>query len=259
MEISMKLCFIVVLTWISMTQVMGAKILAEKPSFLTICKRSDPEFGKCFAKNLQAAFFEWKSGVPGLKSIRSLDPLHFKRVTIKQGDQGNPISINMELEKAALAGLGGTAIDDVGSNGNTLDMKLKITIPSFKLTGDYKLQGNILSLALNSQGKAVITFDNAVLILNVQFKLNERNGYEFADVDKFHLDWIENGGIQFHFDNLFNGDKALEDGALALLNANWSTLFDVLRPSLSQTNQVVVKDIITKLFAYVPAKYLMEE
>ncbi|XP_061391162.1 protein takeout-like [Musca vetustissima] len=258
MKFIIKFIYFVALTWSYFTLTTGAKLLSEDPQFLTICKRSDPAFGKCFAQNLETAFHEWKSGVPGLKSIRSLDPLNFKRVTIRQGNQAGPISINMELLNAALTGIGGTIIEDVGSNGKNMDIKLKITVPSFKLTGDYTLKGNILSLALNSQGKTLMTFEKAVLLLHMQMKLRERDGYEFAEVDKFHLDWIDNGDIHFQFDNLFNGDKSLEDGAHALLNANSRTIFDVLQPALTQTNQILVKDIVTKIFAYVPSKYLLE-
>ncbi|XP_073841157.1 protein takeout-like [Musca autumnalis] len=258
MRISMQFCILAALTWFSATQVMGAKYLTEQPSFLVSCKRSDPGFGNCFAKNLERTFFEWRAGVPGLKSIRSLDPLHFKRVKITQGSQSGPISMNMDLVNATLSGLGGTIIDALESNAYTLDFKLKIAIPSFKMAGDYTMQGNILSLALNSHGKALMTFDNAVIEVDLQFRIHERDGVEFADVEKCHLEWTENGGMKFHLENLFNGDKALEDGAHYLLNDNWRVIFDVLRPSLSQANEVVVTDIIVKLFGYVPAKYVIE-
>ncbi|XP_058981891.1 uncharacterized protein LOC101897216 [Musca domestica] len=246
MEISIQLCSILVaLIWLGSLEVNGAKFLAEKPAFLDICKRSDSEFGKCWAKNLEKMFNGWKSGVPGLKSIGSLDPLHVKRAKITQGAEGSPISMNMELVNAELSGLGGTIIDDAGSNGNSLEMKLRVTVPSFKLTGDYTMHGNILSLALNSKGKALMIFEKATFTLNFRLKLREDGAQSFADVEKLDLLWEDNGGMQFHLSNLFNGDKALEDSAHALLNANWRAIFEVLRPALSQTNKIVVKDILS--------------
>ncbi|XP_073841156.1 protein takeout-like [Musca autumnalis] len=256
----LNICIIAALTWTAtITEVKGAKILTEKPAFLEICKRTDNGFGQCWAKNLEKMFHEWKAGIPGLKSIGSLDPLHVKRAKITQGAQGGAISINMELANAALSGLGGTIVEDAGSNGNNLDLKLRVTVPYFKLTGDYTMNGNILSLVLNSQGKALMTFENAIFTFNIHLKLHKNGENTFAVIDKLHLVWEDNGGMQFHLDNLFGGDKALEDSAHSLLNDNWRAIFEVLRPALSQTVQFVVKEILSKILAIIPTKHYMIE
>ncbi|XP_073841821.1 protein takeout-like [Musca autumnalis] len=259
MKLSLHMFVVAAVTWIAaITEVNGAKVLTEKPAFLEICKRTDSGFGQCWAKNLEKIFHEWKSGVPGLKSIGSLDPLHVKRVKLTQGAQSGPISMNMELANAELSGLSGTIYEDAGSDGSNLVLKLRVSVPSFKLNGDYKMKGNIFSLALNSHGKALMTFEKSIFTFIFHLKLHEDGENTFVVIDKLRLVWEDIGDMQFHMDNLFGGDKALEDSAHSLLNDNWRAIFEVLRPALSQTNQIVVKDTLSKILAIIPSKYLME-
>ncbi|XP_011291200.1 protein takeout [Musca domestica] len=259
MKIIVGLFSITVLIWNLVTLTAAAKVLTEKPGFLTACKRSDPAFGKCFATNLQKCLHEWKSGVPGLKTLGSLDPLHIKRAKFSQGGKNDIISIDMDLANVELMGLSDVIIEDIGSNGNNLDIKFKLTAPNFKWNGDYAMKGNILSLALDSKGKTFMAFEKPTFTLNYKMKLRKEGDYEFADLEKLHLVWEDNANVQFRLENLFNGDKALEDSAHTLLNANWRPIFENLRPVLSQTNEIVLKDILNKIMAYVPANYFFDE
>ncbi|XP_073841159.1 protein takeout-like [Musca autumnalis] len=239
------------------TTIYGAKIIREKPAFFDLCKRSDSGFGQCWSKNVEKLFHEWRSGVPGLKSIGTLDPLHVKRAKISQADQGGPVSLNMEFINAELYGLGETIIEDMGSNGNNLDMKFKITVPLVKLIADYTMQGTILNLPLNGHGKTRMTFKNAVFSLNFHVKLREEGEFTFADLEKVHLIWEDIAGVQFRLDNLFGGNEALEESAHTLFNENWRVLYEILRPSFSQAIQIVFKDIYGKILGILPTSHYL--
>ncbi|XP_073840763.1 protein takeout-like [Musca autumnalis] len=255
MNFTIHVFIVAILAWAVSTEVNGANIIREKPAFLDICKRSDSGFGQCWAKNTEKMLQEWRSGVPGLKSIGTLDPLHVKRVKISQGGQGGPVAFNMELTKAELSGLGAAIFEDLGSNGNNLDLKLKMTLPSFKLNADYTMQGNILSLPLNSHGKTRMTFQNAVFSCNAHCKLREEGEFMFVDLEKVQIIFEDIGAVQFRLDNLFGGNTALEESAHTLFNENWRAIFEVLRPSLSQTTEIVLKDVLSRILAILPANH----
>ncbi|XP_075161095.1 protein takeout-like [Haematobia irritans] len=241
----------------SISLVESVKYLSEKPSFLNICQVNDSNSGTCFAKNLEQFFAQWKSGIPGLKSVRSLDPIHVKRLRIEQGGDG-PFVVNIELQNADISGLSKSIFTDNGSDVSKLKMKFKVDIPSFKVTGDYNLQGRALQLALNGSGKATITVEKAVATLTFQFVKRKEGDLVFGELQNFHFQIDDAGLLQIHFGNLFNGDKALEDSAHVLLNANWRSLFDIGLPGINQAVVVIMKDYFLKIFKYVPISYLLD-
>lgn len=52
-------------------------------------------------------------GIPDLKSIGSIDPLHVKRVSLDQSGSG-PIAVRLKIQDAEIAGLSGISIKDMG-------------------------------------------------------------------------------------------------------------------------------------------------
>lgn len=96
-----------------------------------------------------------------------------------------------------------------------------------------------------------------MLNIAIQIKLREADGLKFGELGKFHLDWTDLGGMRIRFDNLFNGDKSLEDSAHAIINESWQSIFEVLREPLNGTLKAVIKDILGKILTHVPASYLM--
>ncbi|XP_058982658.1 uncharacterized protein LOC131804191 [Musca domestica] len=98
------------------------------------------------------------------------------------------------------------------------------------------------------------------LLINVICKLKRRDedGMKFTDIQKVRLD-IEVGGFHIDLENLFNGQKDLEQTANNLFNDSWKELFEALRPSITATIQTVLEDRYKKLFAYIPATYFIED
>ncbi|TMW42076.1 hypothetical protein DOY81_012844, partial [Sarcophaga bullata] len=90
----------------------GDKYLAEKPDFLIPCHLQDPNFTQCFAKSYGVLFHEWKDGIPGLKTIGSIDPLEVKRVVIDQ-DPNNPVSLHADLFNVLVKGASNAIIQEM--------------------------------------------------------------------------------------------------------------------------------------------------
>lgn len=94
--------------------------------------------------------------------------------------------------------------------------------------------------------------------MSIRLKLREDDGLTFADVDKIHLDWEDVGGMHFQLDNLFNGNKELEDSAHAIFNENWRPIYEIMGPTLSKTTETVLHDVIGKILAHFPVSFLWQ-
>lgn len=84
------------------------------------------------------------------------------------------------------------------------------------------------------------------------------DGY-FADVQSVKVNFREIKQFRIKLENLFGGNKDLEDTAHILFNENWRDFFEVLRPAVEQTVGGVLLDRFKKTFVYVPATYLIKD
>ncbi|XP_073819946.1 protein takeout-like [Musca autumnalis] len=231
--------------------VVASKFLAQKPDFITACKSADRQ---CLINNFQAFFVEFKDGVPGLKSVGTIDPFRIKRISLKENGN-NILSLNVDFTNVVLHGLRNAIINDVDFDPTKLVNKFTLTVPELMMTSDYVMNGRIFALSLNGNGKAQHKLENIKFNIICKLKLREENGFKFTDLDKLRVNVADVSLFQSHWENLFNGQRDLEDSANALFNDNWKELFTVIRPSFSLAVEKVLSDRFRKIFAYIPGSY----
>lgn len=148
------------------------------------------------------------------------------------------------------------------------------------ITCNYKLKGHILLLNLNSMGiltsnlgkylKFSITYFSFIhsvssqdnLEFYVALKMQPKQGVDglaFMNVTAIKTEIVRIDKIRVNLTNLFGGNRELERSANDLFNDNWRVLFDVMRPVLTQTFDTILLDRFTKIFNFVPAKYLFAD
>uniref|UniRef100_A0A1A9ZSQ6 Protein takeout n=1 Tax=Glossina pallidipes TaxID=7398 RepID=A0A1A9ZSQ6_GLOPL len=235
----------------------AATYLAEKPAFLTPCRRDDPGFEKCFSSNFDALFREYKDGIPGSKAVKSLDPLPVKRVTIAQDGKG-PVSLNAELTNILISGGSKTQTKKADWREKEETLNLLFFAPQLKVQSDYKVDGRILSLPLNGHGKLNFVVDKIAMAIKIKYKLRKEHGFTFSDVVEFHLDIKEIGGFNIKLENLFNGQKDLEDAANMTFNENWRDLYEALKPAIRQACEALLANRVKAVFKFIPASYFIE-
>ncbi|XP_043655029.1 circadian clock-controlled protein daywake [Drosophila teissieri] len=241
-----------------LSAVEGAKYLAEKPDFLTPCAVGDANFNVCLTKNFQSFFRQWKDGIPGYNAVGSFDPLYIKRVKFAQ-DANRQIAINADLKEVHVAGAGQALVIESSWDPNHYVAKALISVPKLRFNFDYKVKGHVVALNLNGHGKGYFEAENALLFLEMAVKpLATADGY-FADVQSVKVNFREIKQFRIKLENLFGGNKDLEDTAHTLFNENWRDFYEVLRPAVEQTVEGVLLDRFKKTFAYVPATYLIKD
>ncbi|KAH8267795.1 circadian clock-controlled protein daywake [Drosophila bipectinata] len=231
----------------------ASKYLAEKPDFLTPCVEGD---NPCLTSNFQSFFRQWKDGIPGNNAVGSFDPLYIKRVKFSQ-DANNAIAINADLKEVYVAGAGQAIVKEASYNNYVA--KALITVPKLRFNFDYKVKGHVVALNLNGHGSGYFESENALIYLEMAVKPRTSPEGIFADVQSVKVSFREIKQFRIKLENLFGGNKDLEDTAHTLFNENWRDFYEVLRPAVEQTVSGVLLDRFKKTFNFVPATYLIKD
>ncbi|XP_075162530.1 protein takeout-like [Haematobia irritans] len=178
-------------------------------------------------------------------------------MSIQHGGDG-PIAVNVELQNADIFGISKATFTDDGSDLSTLSLKYKMVIPTFKVLCEYKVKGRVLQLPLNANGKATLTLDKALATFTIRAKKRKEGNEIFGVLENLVMELDDADKFQIHLENLFNGDKGLEDSVHAFLNGNWRSFFGIVRPGINEAVAVIMKDYFIKIFNYVPFSYLID-
>lgn len=144
-----------------------------------------------------------------------------------------------------------------GFDADVLTSKYEIyaKLPLVTLQGDYKINGRVLILPIQGDGKSLLSFENVDIGIKYKPKIVTKNGKEFIQTDKFKLEF-DTAKFSLHFSNLFNGDKALGDNMNKFLNENWRDILNELNPSITSALEQILEAIINRIFGKVPYREL---
>lgn len=92
---------------------------------------------------------------------------------------------------------------------------------------------------------------NASLRIVFTGKPYEKDGETYMEATDLKLS-TKPGRIYYHFDNLFNGDKALGDNMNSFLNSNWEAIFVEVQKSFEDAFADIFQTIISKIFSKYP-------
>lgn len=255
MQIQILYTFGVLLLVLTVTE--AANYLTEQPDVLVPCSLDDPGFSTCLAKNLQVLVTTWKDGLPGTNIVGPWDPLAIKRVKLSQ--TGNSaVSINADLRNILVRGASQGTVKEARYNSKEYKLKALLYIPKLSYDFDYKMRGNLLVLNLNSQGKGHFECDKLTAVLELEVKPRITPQANFADVQNVKVYFPEIGNFKIKLNNLFGGDKQLEDTAHMIINENWRQFYDIMRPGIEQAIQAIALDRFKKILSYLPANYLIK-
>lgn len=126
-------------------------------------------------------------------------------------------------------------------------------VPKLTLYGDYKINGRVLVLPIQGDGKSTLVFEDVDINVKFKPKLIEKRGKTYMQIDSssFSLDFNMRN-MQLQFTNLFNGDKALGDNMNVFLNENWRDIMKELNPAIVYAIEEVIKSIVNRIFNKVP-------
>ncbi|XP_058803114.1 protein takeout-like [Phymastichus coffea] len=237
--------------------VFGSYVQAtpEIPSFLRICRRSDPHLNECVKHSVNSLRPYLKSGIPALH-IPPCEPLNVPEIELSQAS--GPVSVSSSYSNIEIWGGTEFILKSVKLDLDKSRIRLKLNIPRLEMQADYTMQGKILMLPIMGHGRALGNYTDIDVITTIQ---GER--YQDRNTRKTHFRVLEFycdfdvGHANIHLDNLFNGDETLADAMNLFLNDNWKTVAAEIKPGLEDTVSKLFKNFSNKIYAKYPLDTLL--
>ncbi|KAJ6635871.1 Protein takeout [Pseudolycoriella hygida] len=119
------------------------------------------------------------------------------------------------------------------------------------LIGNYILRGQILILPVRGDGAANVTIINPNIHLIFTGSPSIVEGKTYMQTYDLKVTFSVDRLI-FHFDNLYNGDKALGDTTNRFINEYWRDIYLEIKPSLLRTFEEQIQVIANTAMAKLP-------
>lgn len=119
------------------------------------------------------------------------------------------------------------------------------------MEGDYEITGRVLVLPVQGKGKFKVKYTGLSLRFNMKFEEVMKDGetyLHYTSVETF----MKPKKMEMHFENLFNGDKALGDSTNQFLNENWKDIFTELEPDYSKFFSGICLKLVNKFYGQFP-------
>ncbi|XP_050509198.1 circadian clock-controlled protein daywake-like isoform X4 [Diabrotica virgifera virgifera] len=219
------------------------------PSYITACKRNDPELNKCCLEQARIALphivdGDKRYGIPSFK------PMKLEKVSVNSGN------LKIDLKDIELYGLPDADIQDLAVDLKKQSVKIVFKCPQIVILGKYVMDGKILVLPLNGAGDANVTIDNPVFTYTSDYKLVNKDGLDYAQLgDRNELSY-DMTRVYFKFDNLFNGNEQLSKVTHETVNREWQIVVKEVNPAITTAVLKICSFIFNGIAIRVPYKYL---
>ncbi|KAH1011364.1 circadian clock-controlled protein daywake [Dendroctonus ponderosae] len=230
---------------VSLLLVFSAACYADQ---FTFCKVGQSGADKCLTKNIESAIRSLKNGAPEYGLI-SLDPLHVDKITI---DANQTVQLVQYYTNIDLSGFSDVDVKKAHYDPGKKLLSVLGLFPRLIQVGNCMAKGKLLSLVVEGNGNSTLTLDNTEILVNIQFEDTTKDGKTFFKIKSFVMN-ITPKRMTSYYANLFNGNQLLSDNILKLINEEWETLYNDVKPSINENYASIFKKYGEVFFDKVPA------
>ncbi|XP_061390854.1 protein takeout-like [Musca vetustissima] len=208
------------------------------------CKNGD---SACLVKTANEVVHKYHTGNRDVNLI-PFDPLRVKVFELEK-NPSSPVNVGFKFNDIEVYGLKNMHV--TAFDGLRADMKgrnnFEATVPEVIIKGHYQLEGRVLLLPVVGNGQSEIKIKNVKIKYAFDFKPVVKNGKTYGTLEHVKME-LYPGETHFHFDNLFNGDKALGDNMNGFINTNSKEITNELIPSFTKSLSLLVKQMINAFY-----------
>ncbi|XP_044260355.1 protein takeout-like [Tribolium madens] len=212
------------------------------------CNRNQPDLKQCVLEAAQHAVPQLTKPFPHL-NIPNLEPLLIPELDIIKNGQGK-VAVNQYYSNCLFYGFSSIKFDQFEFDFDKKTLEVKGVFPEIKKNCHYKMDGKILLLPVKGEGPSTIVLKNVKTVCRLHYEEISNNGKTYLKFTKSDLD-IEPDFVNFNFENLFNGDKALGDNINKVLNENWQDVYHDLKDDHIQVLNKILLNLMNNFFAKV--------
>ncbi|XP_063223854.1 protein takeout-like [Bacillus rossius redtenbacheri] len=238
--------------------VAGSSVVAvdHLPSFVKICRRSDPKLSECVKDSVENLRPYLAAGIPELR-IPPCEPLVIPQVELNQGK--GPVNVRSTYSNIKVWGPTNFQLKTVKLDLQHNRVRMRVFLPHLYFTSDYEMSGRVLLLPIAGRGRCHSNYTDVEAACDMSGRMNKhadgKTYYQVTDL-RFRLDI---GNASMHLSDLFNGDQMLGDAMNTFLNENWKTVAMEIRPLIEETIAATIKDMSNRIYSSTSMDVLMPE
>lgn len=206
---------------------------------------------KCIIENINTVLDKKYEGDESF-ALPKLLPFKMDDIIISQNST-SPLAIHLALRNPLGYGVKDLRARKVKGFGKNPEGRHEIIVaaPALTMLSDYKIDGKVLILPIQGEGKSNITLAQPVIRIRIDATSRNENGNTFLDIKEFRIECKVKRMIM-QFDNLFNGDKALGDNINSFLNENWQDIYAELKVPFYDTIAKAMEAAAKQVFSTIP-------
>ncbi|KAJ8673666.1 hypothetical protein QAD02_004928 [Eretmocerus hayati] len=223
--------------------------LAALPSYIKVCKRTDPNINDCIVNSIEHLRTKLREGIPEL-DVPAVEPLILDQIRLLRGPVGARLDVN--ISGLQVYGPSTFRISDFHADVENVIFKFKVAFNKLQFRGKYSIDTRLLLLRLKGDGPISGNFSKYESDVVLRAKKVFRNDNVYINFDKMEFD-IKIGKSYIHLGNLFNGNPVLSATSNELINSNSAIFLDELRPAMETSLANLFTDVankITRSFTY---------
>ncbi|XP_049888080.1 protein takeout-like [Pectinophora gossypiella] len=211
-----------------------------------MCPREEKALARCLRDALNTYIPHLVTGLPEW-NIPPCEPLFVPSLSVQHS--AGPITVTSTFTDVTVTGPSHMRVLDVKVNPRKHEVVAKLSIPELKLHGNYQLQGQLLMLPIEGEGKFSAKYGDIAALITIvlgrQHRPNDVDALKCQSLSvKFHV-----GTASMQLENLFGGDGELGKVMNNFLNENWQTLAEELQAPIEQALRDFFKPLADHAFA----------
>ncbi|CAH0558263.1 unnamed protein product [Brassicogethes aeneus] len=244
-----KVCLVLCLSYnfIKITKGADTKI----PDYIHVCKRTDPKVDECIIQSVDQLRPKLAQGIPEINAP-AIEPFYLHNLTIFGGANQTQDGFLANLYNFEISGCSNFQINSLNVNVDKLIIRCDLTFPVLNFLADYNIDGKIIFLKLQGNGKFKGNATNvqARTIMRANIVENgDRKQMKFNHMDVK----VKVGDYSVVLENLFGGDPVLGKATNDVINDAKEEMLGVVIPLLEKEFSKIIIDFsnrITSRFDY---------
>lgn len=132
-------------------------------SYVTLCKKADPEIDRCFIEAIESLRPHLQGGIPQM-DVPPIDPFVVPTMTLQSGN-GTSFELDLEVTDGIAYGAKDFTVEDAHVNVDEATFNMKLKFKSMNVTGHYKVKGRVMVFHLNTTGRFETNFSKLSLLV----------------------------------------------------------------------------------------------
>lgn len=226
-------------------------VTAVLPSYIKVCKKSDPNLSKCIINSIEHLRPKLAKGIPEL-NIPPMEPLPIGEIALKSGPEQTNIKANISNLKTYGASM--FKILDLKPDAGKPRFLVQALVPTLYFEGDYDIDMNFLLIKYKGKGPITGNFTD--------YKFNLLlNGNKVKRGNKTYVNFttrltLQIGKSLLHLGNLFGENAAvLGEATNQVISENVDVFVDEIRPALEKS----LAEKLTSITNSISSKFTYDE